>query len=91
MRVNIVGFGLGVCLLQQQAQLPPLAWALLLLPLLILWWTLNLRAAHVRGARIASVSLAIAIFGATGYFYAAAWAQWRLAGRLAPQLSLIHI
>ena len=85
MRVNIVGFGLGVCLLQQQAQLPPLAWALLLLPLLILWWTLNLRAAHVRGARIASVSLAIAIFGAVGYFYAAAWAQWRLAGRLAPQ------
>ena len=43
MRLNIVSFALGVCLLQQQPQLPPFAWALLLVPILVLWWSLRLR------------------------------------------------
>ncbi|TAK68353.1 MAG: DNA internalization-related competence protein ComEC/Rec2 [Betaproteobacteria bacterium] len=85
MRFNIIGFALGVCLLQQQPQLPPLAWALLLAPILVLWWRLSLRAADGRGAKLAAMLLANAMFAAAGYFYAAAWAQWRLADRLAPQ------
>jgi len=45
MRFNIISFALGVCLLQQQPQLPPLAWALSLAPLLAAWWWLRPRAA----------------------------------------------
>ena len=85
MKFNIISFALGVCLLQQQPQLPPLAWALLLVPLLVLWWSLSPHAADGRGAKLAALLLANAMFAAAGYFYAAAWAQWRLADRLAPQ------
>jgi competence protein ComEC len=85
MRFNIIGFALGVCLLQQQPQLPPLEWALLLLPVLVLWWRLSLRVADGRGAKCAAALLAGALFAAAGFFYAAAWAQWRLADRLPPQ------
>ncbi|OGA33057.1 MAG: DNA internalization-related competence protein ComEC/Rec2 [Betaproteobacteria bacterium RIFCSPLOWO2_12_FULL_64_23] len=85
MRFNIVSFASGVCLLQQQPQLPALAWALLLAPILVLWWRLSLRAADGRGAKLAAMLLANAMFAAAGYFYAAAWAQWRLADRLAPR------
>ena len=85
MRFNIVSFASGVCLLQQQPQLPALAWALLLLPILVLCWRLSLRAADGPGAKLAAMLLANAVFAAAGYFYAAAWAQWRLADRLAPQ------
>ena len=85
MRINIVGFALGVCLLQQQAQLPQLEWAWLLVPLLILCLHLNLRAADHRGAKFAAMLLAAAGFAAAGFFYAAAWAQWRLAERLQPE------
>ena len=84
MRLNILSFALGVCLLQQQPQLPPLVWALLLLPFLLLWWRLGPRAADGRGGMVA-VLLANAVFAGAGFFYAAAWAQWRLADRLAPQ------
>ncbi|MFH1045068.1 MAG: DNA internalization-related competence protein ComEC/Rec2 [Pseudomonadota bacterium] len=85
MRFNILSFALGVCLLQQQPQLPPLAWALPLAPVLFLCWRLSLRAADGRGAKLAAMLLANAMFAAAGYFYAAAWAQWRLADRLPPQ------
>jgi competence protein ComEC len=128
MRFNIIGFALGVCLLQQQPQLPPLAWALLLLPVLVLWWCLSLRAAKGRGgclrscvlvkessmsasggnrgrshlrtagpllpahvAAIAAMLLANAMFATTGFFYSAAWAQWRLADRLSPQLEGVDL
>ena len=121
MRLNIISFALGVCLLQQQQQLPPLLWALLLLPILVLCAWLSLRAANGRSGRlrsfvlanevrlsaaggnrgrshplpgpllpahaatIAAALLAAALFAAAGYFYAAAWAQWRLAERLPRQ------
>lgn len=83
MRSNIIAFALGVCLLQQQPQLPPLVWALLLLPASALCW--RLRVAKRRGAAIAAALLLPATFAAAGYFYAAAWAQWRLGERLAAQ------
>ena len=85
MRFNIISFGLGVWLLQQQPQLPPLACALLLVPILFLWWRLSLHVVHGRGAALAATLLANAVFAAAGFFYAAAWAQWRLADRLPPQ------
>jgi competence protein ComEC len=85
MRFNIVAFALGVCLLQQQPQLPPLAWAALLLPLLLVCRWLRLHAANGRGTALAAALLANALFAAAGFFYAAAWAQWRLADRLSPQ------
>lgn len=80
MRSNIIAFALGVCLLQQQPQLPPLVWALLLLPALLLWW--RLRKAHSRGAAIAAALLLFAVCSAAGFFQAAARAQWRLDERL---------
>ena len=83
MRFNIISFAVGVCLLQQQAQLPPLVWALLLLPLLFLWW--RLRAVDSHGARLTTTLLANAMFAALGFSYAAGWAQWRLAERLPAQ------
>ena len=78
MRANIIAFALGICLLQQQPQLPPLAWAWALPPALLVWWWL--RAADKRAALLLP-----AIFAATGFFYAAAWAEWRLADRLPRQ------
>ena len=85
MRFAIVSFALGVCLLQQQPRLPPLAWAWLLAPLLILCWHFGARVAAGRWARFATLLLAGAAFAAVGYFYAAARAQWRLDERLAAQ------
>jgi len=83
MRSNIIAFALGVYLLQQQPQLPPLVWALLLLPASALCW--RLRAANSRGAALAAALLLPAIFAAAGFFHAAAWAQWRLDERLPRQ------
>src|SRR3990172_914004 len=85
MRFNIISFALGVCLLQQQPQLPPLIWALLLVPILPLWWRLSTRAADGGVAKLGVMLLASVMFAAAGYFYAAAWAQWRLSERLLPQ------
>ena len=83
MRFNIIGFALGICLLQQQPQLPPLWWSLPLLP--ALWWCLNSRPAEGRSGKFVALLLAGALCAALGYSYAAARAQWRLAERLAPQ------
>lgn len=78
MRSNIIAFALGVCLLQQQAQLPSLVWALALLPVLLAWWWLRLTDKR-------PVLLLPAIIAAAGFFYAAARAEWRLAGQLPRQ------
>ncbi|MEK7436542.1 MAG: DNA internalization-related competence protein ComEC/Rec2 [Pseudomonadota bacterium] len=83
MRSNSIAFALGICLLQQQPQLPPLIWALLLLPALALWWRLH--EANSRAALLAAVLLLPLLFAATGFFYSAARAQWRLAERLPQQ------
>ncbi|MHB8665965.1 MAG: DNA internalization-related competence protein ComEC/Rec2 [Burkholderiales bacterium] len=79
MRSSIIAFALGVCLLQQQPQLPSLAWGWALLPALAVWW--RLRLADKRAALL----LLPALFTAAGFFYAAARADWRLAERLPPQ------
>ena len=81
MRANIIAFALGVCLLQQQPQLPPLVWAWLLLPALGLWWRLQ---ALERRAVLSAAAL-FSVCAAAGFFYAAAWAQWRLDERLPRQ------
>jgi competence protein ComEC len=83
MRANIIAFALGVCLLQQQPQLPPLVWSLWLLPAPPIWWCL--RAMNMRGAAFAATLLLAAMFAATGFFYAAARAQSRLEERLPRQ------
>ena len=85
MRLNIISFALGVCVLQQQPQLPSLAWIVLVVPILILCWRVRLRAVDGRGAQPLAALLASALFAVAGFFYAAAWAQWRLADRLPPQ------
>ncbi len=83
MRTNVIAFALGVCLLQQQSQLPPLAWAWVLLPVLVLWRSLRLLPAHA--AALGAMLLLAAMFAATGFFYAAARAELRLAERLPRQ------
>ena len=85
MRFNVIGFALGVCLLQQQPQLPPLAWALLLLPVIAFCAWLDLRVSNGRVTKLVAMLLAGTMWAAAGFFYAAAWAEWRLADRLAPQ------
>ncbi|MBE0615707.1 MAG: DNA internalization-related competence protein ComEC/Rec2 [Burkholderiales bacterium] len=89
MRSNIIAFALGVCLLQQQPQLPPLVWALLLLPALALWWSLQ----KARGSRAVFVAAVLlpALITATGFFYAAARAQWRLDERLPAQFEGVDL
>jgi competence protein ComEC len=79
MRLNVISFALGVWLLQQQPQLPPLVWALVLAPLALAWRWLRPRRAP------AAALLAGAMFAAAGFFYAAARAEWRLAERLPAQ------
>lgn len=78
MRTAVLFFALGVWLLQQQATLPPLAWAWLLLPLAPLallprtsFW---LRLAH--HAAIAALAFTL------GFFHAAFFAQQRLSDSL---------
>ena len=85
MRSYIIGFALGVCLLQQQPQLPPLAWALLPAALVAPWWWLRRSAGAGRSLALAAALLASALFAAAGFFYAAARAEWRLSDRLLPQ------
>ncbi|HEX7054040.1 MAG TPA: DNA internalization-related competence protein ComEC/Rec2 [Burkholderiales bacterium] len=67
-----LAFAGGAALLQMQAALPALAWAGLLVPL---------AAAALRWRAL----WLLAAFAA-GFFWAAAWAQWRLDERLAPAL-----
>ncbi len=78
MRANVIAFALGVCLLQQQAELPPLAWALFALPALALCWRLPPQ-------KLTAALTAFCLCAAGGFFYAAARADWRLAERLEKQ------
>lgn len=79
---HIIAFAAGVWLLQQQARLPELHWAWLLLPAL-------LPAAVLRGdgwaRRMPRAALTLACAAAAGFFWAAACAHWRLADHLPPE------
>lgn len=79
---HIIAFAAGVWLLQQQARLPELQWAWLLLPAL-------LPAAVLRGdgwaRRMPRAVLTMACATAAGFLWAAACAQWRLADHLPPE------
>ncbi|MBI5909513.1 MAG: DNA internalization-related competence protein ComEC/Rec2, partial [Betaproteobacteria bacterium] len=55
------------------------------LPILLSWWCLRRHAANGRGAALAAALLGQAMFAGAGFFYAAAWAQWRRADRLVPR------
>lgn len=80
MQANILAFALGTALLQQQAVLPEISWAWLLLPgaasAFLLWrcqTSLLIAAGKV---------LLVMVFLVAGFFWAAAFAQWRLADAL---------
>ncbi|MCW5575255.1 MAG: DNA internalization-related competence protein ComEC/Rec2 [Burkholderiales bacterium] len=82
MAPHIIAFAAGVWLLQQQAGLPELRWAWLLLPAVSL--AVLLRGGGVpRGFGRGAVMLACA--AAAGFFWAAACAHWRLADHLPPE------
>ncbi|SCY17892.1 competence protein ComEC [Nitrosospira sp. Nl5] len=77
MRTCILAFALGVGLLQQQAELPEIAWAWMLVPVAVpafLLWRCQAAIFAVPGK-----ILVVAIFVAIGFFWAAAFAQWRMA------------
>jgi competence protein ComEC len=80
MQAYSLAFVLGVILLQQQVELPSLAWALLLLPGTTLVFLLRRHSGPVYtlGGRILSAAV---MFGA-GFFWAAAFAHYRLADSL---------
>jgi competence protein ComEC len=80
MRVCILAFALGVGLLQQQAELPELPWAWVLLPGVALSFLLR-RCQTVIWSITGKILLALIFLGA-GFFWAAAFAQWRLADAL---------
>ena len=67
-----VAFACGAALLQLQAALPSLLWAGVL-PLLL-------------GLAIWRRAFLVLFFLAAGFLWAAAWAHWRIADRLAPEL-----
>jgi len=73
-----VFFTLGVWLLQQQAALPDLAWAWLMLPLLLSF----LLPQRSQWQRIARLSLFAMLVFLSGFFYAAGFAQQRLSDGL---------
>ena len=72
MTLTALAFAAGAALLQQQAQLPWLAW-LAFLPLCI-----GLAALRWRGAAVFAL--------ASGFLWAAACAHWRMADWLSPEL-----
>jgi competence protein ComEC len=80
MQGYILAFAIGAILLQQQAELPELLWAGTLLPLAISIFLL-LRCPITLPAVIGRTLPAI-LFLAGGFFWAAAFAQWRLADAL---------
>ena len=75
MRTNILVFVLGVWLLQQQAELPSLTWAILLFPL----WLISRFIPAVLRAPLTRL-----VFLGLGFFWAAFMAQLRLADALPP-------
>ena len=80
MRTCILAFAFGVGLLQQQAELPELLWAWLLVPGAAgVFLSLRYQAAIL--SITTKILLALVFLGA-GFFWAAAFAQWRLADAL---------
>jgi competence protein ComEC len=83
MRKSIVAFTFGIWLLQQQAVLPHLGWAWLLLlcatPAFLFWRS------GIPNLTATAKILSIALFASAGFFWAAAFAQWRLADALPPE------
>ena len=80
MQANILAFALGTALLQQQAILPEISWAWALLPGAVssfLLWRCRTPILTAAG----KVLLVVVFLGA-GFFWAAAFAQWRLADAL---------
>jgi competence protein ComEC len=81
MRGNILAFVAGICLLQQQPDLPPLVWSGFL-PFLFLLAGMIPRDSFARkAARHAVLKL---LFLAAGFFWAALWAHVRLQDALPP-------
>src|SRR5687768_11404621 len=76
MRVHILAFAVGIGLLQQQPMLPVIAWAWALLPGAAFAFLL-LRARTNILITIGKILFAV-IFLVAGFFWAAAFAQWRL-------------
>jgi competence protein ComEC len=72
MTLAALAFAAGVALLQQQAALPPWGW-FLLVPLSI-------------GLALWKRPLVVPACLVIGFFWAAGWAHWRMADRLAPEL-----
>lgn len=75
MRSALLAFVVGVFLLQQQAVLPSLLWALLLVPAAGAGWLLR---RHAFPARCFLITIAMA----AGFLWAAVWAYYRLAEAL---------
>lgn len=85
MRINILAFALGVWWLQQQPMLPEMVWAWLLLPMVaaaaVVFLLQRYQTQAVVYAVMGKILLAMIFLGA-GFFWAAAFAQWRLADTL---------
>jgi len=73
----IILFTAGIALLQQQAVLPPLAWAAVLPPLILLAWL-------TRRRRRLCLAVTAVCFVTAGFFYAAGRAELRLNDGLPP-------
>lgn len=82
LRLNILAFILGVSLLQRQAELPELIWALGFLPVFAITFYLL----HTPSAAlvIAGKILLSIFFLGIGFFWAATFAHWRMADTLPP-------
>ncbi len=82
MRLNIIAFVLGAGLLQQQATLPEATWAWGL-PLIVIVMGLLRRYQSVVLITVNKILLWTFFLG-LGFFWAAAFAHWRLADSLSP-------
>ncbi|MDZ7654298.1 MAG: DNA internalization-related competence protein ComEC/Rec2 [Sulfurimicrobium sp.] len=80
MRLNILAFAVGIWLLQQQSTLPALFWAGLLLPFPLLIYGLR-RTSGWQGRGLRQISSKV-LWLAAGFFWAALFAQVRLADAL---------
>ena len=80
LRLNILAFVLGASLLQRQAELPELTWALGLLPVLIAFFKLRHHSSAI--FVITRNFLLFVCFLGIGFFWAATFAHWRMADSL---------
>lgn len=77
MRTCILAFAFGVALLQQQAELPEIAWAWVLLPGVVSAFLLV--PCRIAIFAVTGRVLLVAFFLGAGFFWAAIFAQWRMA------------